>query len=237
MANEVEEWWKSLPPVTKYLFAGSMILTLGANFGFLEFNTLLFDFNRIYSKFEIWRLVSPFLFQGRLGFPFLVNMLFLIQYGTVVEKEFFHNDTADYLTMILFTSLLLLIPGYLIPLPLLGLGLITVIIYYWSRRVPQDQMVRFMFGITFKAMYLPWALVAFRVLMGGMPISELCGILVGHVYYFLTEVYPDQGGRRLITTPQFLKEWFPAPGVRPARPGEGAFQAGHNWGRGNIMNQ
>ena len=45
----------------------------------------------------------------------------------------------------------------------------VVIVYYWSRQ-NADQIVSFYFGITFKAVYFPWALVAMNVLMGGSPI-------------------------------------------------------------------
>lgn len=35
--------------------------------------------------------------------------------------------------------------------------------------------------------------------------EELLGILVGHLYYFLTITYPqERGGSALIQTPQFL---------------------------------
>ena len=36
-------------------------------------------------------------------------------------------------------------------------------------------------------------------------VNLLLGIVVGHLYFFLTMQYPQEfGGRRLISTPQFL---------------------------------
>jgi len=71
--------------------------------------------------------------------------------------------------------------------------------------------------------------------MGGLPISELCGIVVGHLYFFLADVYPAQGGPRLISTPQLLREWFPGLNARPPRPGDGPRNPGHNWGMGFAL--
>ena len=62
------------------------------------------------------------------------------------------------------------------------------------------------FGIlNFNAPYLPWVLLGFSVLIGNTILVDLIGILVGHVYYFLEDVFPNQrGGCRIIKTPQFL---------------------------------
>ena len=39
---------------------------------------------------------------------------------------------------------------------------------------------------------------------------ELCGILIGHMYFFLMFKYPqDFGGPSLLSTPDFLYKYFP----------------------------
>jgi len=47
-------------------------------------------------------------------------------------------------------------------------------------------------------------LCAFKVLQGGMPIAELIGIVVGHLWYFLVDLYPLQSGRTLLKTPAYV---------------------------------
>jgi hypothetical protein len=49
-------------------------------------------------------------------------------------------------------------------------------------------------------------LCAFKVLQGGLPIEELFGIVVGHIYFFVADLYPLQSGNRLIRTPQLSFE-------------------------------
>jgi Derlin-2/3 len=148
-----------------------------------------------------------------------------IQYGSRLEKNSFANRPADFLTFILFiaffltvikTNLLthfffdffffvfvLQIGGLFFEFFILGTPLITSIIYVWSKREPSIQM-SFMFGLRFQSLWFPWVLLAFTVLMGGSPFPELMGILVGHLYFFLKDIYPRTSGVDLIQTPKIL---------------------------------
>lgn len=72
----------------------------------------------------------------------------------------------------------------------------------------------YLFGIRFKAIYFPWVLVAFNVLMGGSPVLEIVGIIVGHIYFFLKDVMPVQYGREFLSTPALLKYYFPSTSSR-----------------------
>ena len=59
-------------------------------------------------------------------------------------------------------------------------------------------------------MYLPWVLFAFNMIIAGGGVMELIGILIGHMYFFLMFKYPqDFGGPSLLSTPQFMYNWFP----------------------------
>jgi len=134
MAGSIEDWWRGMPFVTKWLFAGSLFVTLAANFHLIHWSNLTLDFDLIYQKFQIWRFLTAFLFHGKLGFPFLINLMFLVQYGASVERNTFGNNKADYLCFILFTAGLLLVPAFILGLPTLGESLILAIVYVWSRK-------------------------------------------------------------------------------------------------------
>jgi Derlin-1 len=79
---------------------------------------------------------------------------------------------------------------------------------------------------------------------------ELIGIIVGHLYYFLTYTYPiDFGGSSLISTPAILYQYFPSTrsvrgfNAQPAapradfnqRPPPPQARRGHDWGEGNVL--
>jgi derlin-1 len=70
-------------------------------------------------------------------------------------------------------------------------------------------MVKFFFGVTFKAQYLPWVLCLFNMIVKGGGMLELLGIFVGHIYFFLKFRYAqDFGGPDLLQTPQVIMKFI-----------------------------
>lgn len=51
------------------------------------------------------------------------------------------------------------------------------------------------------------------------------GMIAGHAYYFLEDVYPRMTGRRPLRTPSFIKALFADEPVVVARPGNVRFAA------------
>lgn len=127
--------------------------------------------------------------------------------------------------------------------------MVLSVLYIWCQ-LNKDVIVNFWFGTRFKAMYLPWVLLGFNMILSGGGLLEIIGILVGHLYFFLKFKYPEElRGPSLLQTPTFLKEWFPdqrggvygfgaspqrPQAAPPNRPG-GFFRGGHNWGRGYVL--
>ena len=52
--------------------------------------------------------------------------------------------------------------------------------------------------------YLPFALLAFSVMVGGNWVADVLGILGGHMYYFLKVIHPAAGGTALAETPLWM---------------------------------
>ena len=48
-----------------------------------------------------------------------------------------------------------------------------------------------------QAFYVPFAFVAINVLLGESFVPDIAGIVVGHIYYFLKELYPLTSGRQV----------------------------------------
>ncbi|CAH8621364.1 unnamed protein product [Heterobilharzia americana] len=87
--------------------------------------------------------------------------------------------------------------------------MVLTVLYIWSQ-LNRDVLVQFWFGMQFKAMYFPWVLVIFNLIVRGSAIMELVGIIVGHLYYFFVFQYPQEyGGRAILKTPEFLYRLFP----------------------------
>ena len=54
---------------------------------------------------------------------------------------------------------------------MIGMPLVISVLYVWCQ-VNHETVVQFWFGTQFKAMYLPWALAGFNVLLGGKYVTR-----------------------------------------------------------------
>jgi len=234
----IKEWWDSVPLATRYLFSSAVGFTMAANFGIISAKTLLWYPSLVYQSFEIWRPITSFLFMGGLGFGMLINLVFILQYSKMLETQRFAGRLADYVFMLAFGCSILLIPAGLLKIPMLADGLIMLLVYVWARSNP-DVIVSFLFGIKFKAAYFPWVLIIFKTLMGGVPIMDVLGAIVGHLYIYLKDIYPVVSGKHYLNTPQFLINLLPpGTGINPA----GGVQQPNlpdpqrrQWGQGNRL--
>ncbi|KAJ0979480.1 hypothetical protein J5N97_014954 [Dioscorea zingiberensis] len=85
----------------------------------------------------------------------------------------------------------------------LGISLVFMLLYVWSREFPTAQIN--IYGlVTLKAFYLPWAMLALDVIFGSPIMPDLMGIIAGHLYYFLTVLHPLAGGRNILKTSNWV---------------------------------
>ncbi|KAM6156102.1 derlin-3 [Rhynchocyon petersi] len=193
-----------MPAVTRAYTAACVLTTAAVQLDVISPFQLYFNPHLVFRRFQVWRLVTNFLFFGPLGHSFFFNMLFVFRYCRLLEEGSFRGRTADFVFMLLFGGILMIVLGFLGNLSFLGQALMAMLVYVWSRRSP-GVAIDF-FGLTFKAPFLPWALLGLSLLLGNSILVDLLGITVGHIYYFLEDVFPNQpGGQRLLLTPQFLK--------------------------------
>ncbi|XP_072099554.1 derlin-2-like isoform X5 [Mobula birostris] len=158
------------------------------------------------------------------------------RYCRMLEEGSFRGRTADFLLMFIFGGFLMTLFGIFASLFFLGQAFTIMLVYIWSRRNPFVRM-NFFGLLNFHAPFLPWVLMGFSLLLGNSVIVDLLGIVVGHVYYFLEDVFPNQpGGVKLLVTPSFLKAIFDVAEEDPNyntlpedRP------VGFNWGHGQRL--
>ncbi|XP_072462860.1 derlin-3 isoform X2 [Notamacropus eugenii] len=202
------EFWQ-VPAVTR-AYTAACVLTTAAVLELITPFQLYFNPDLIFRKLQVWRLITNFLFFGPLGFSFFFNMLFLYRYCRMLEEGSFRGRTADFVFMFVFGGVLMTLFGLLASLFFLSQAFTLMLVYVWSRRNPYIRMN--FFGLNFQAPFLPWVLMAFSLLLGNSILVDLLGIAVGHIYYFLEDVFPNQpGGKKLLLTPSFLKVLFDAP--------------------------
>jgi len=229
MPSNFEEWFNSIPRVTRSLLVTMLIVTVAGNFHILPIDYLYLSFEKVFFNFQIWRIVSNFFFLGKLDFGFLIELVFVAKYSQALEAGVFAGQIADYVFMLLFTSLQLLIAGFLFEFFFLAEPLVFVIIYNWAQH-NKNAMMTFFGLFNFPGAYFPWFLLLIRFLMGGSIFAPLVGIVIGHVYYFLKYIYkPGQ----YLKTPRFLYKYFPP--AYANRQGPPQQQQPVNWGRGQQL--
>lgn len=124
-----------------------------------------------------------------------------------LEQHTFAGRTADFVWMVLLGAFALLPLPLIAPalgLPFFAGSLVFMLLYLWSRENPNAN-TSIMGMIKMKAFYLPWGMMALEALMGGSVVPDLLGVVVGHLYYFLTVLQPRAGGPRLISTPAAVR--------------------------------
>lgn len=208
-----------------------MVTTLAVHLDLVSPFQLYFNPTLIVLHYQVWRLITTFLFFGTIGFNFLFNMTFTYRYCRMLEEGSFRGKSSDFVMMFIFGGALMICFAFFVNLLFLGQAFTIMLVYVWSRRNPFIRMN--FFGIlNFLAPYLPWALLGFSVILGNTIWVDLMGMAVGHIYYFLEDVFPEQrGGFRILKTPMFLKRlldevpedssYNPLPEDRPG---------GFNWG-------
>ncbi|XP_053402083.1 derlin-1-like [Mercenaria mercenaria] len=111
-SNDIGDWYRGIPQISKYWFTGSVIIPLAARFNFLDFNNQILLFEPVIYKLQIWRLVTSVLYYRitpSTGFKYLVNLYLLYSYSTRLETGIFDGRPAEYVFMLLFNWLCLVV--------------------------------------------------------------------------------------------------------------------------------
>ncbi|XP_067087049.1 stromelysin-3 [Osmerus mordax] len=211
MARSFTQEYFQIPAVTRAYTTACVLTTAAVQLEVITPFQLYFNPDLIIRRYQIWRLITNFLFFGSLGFSFLFNIIFLYRYCRMLEEGSFRGRTADFVFMFLFGGVLMTLFGLFANLFFLGQAFTIMLVYVWSRRNPHIRMN--IFGLlNFQAPFLPWVLMGFSLLLGNSVVVDLLGIGVGHMYYFLEDVFPKQpGGRKLLRTPELLRTWLDNP--------------------------
>ncbi|TYH13982.1 hypothetical protein ES288_A06G182200v1 [Gossypium darwinii] len=230
MAQAIEEWYKQMPVITRSYLTAAVAITIGCSLEIISPYHLYLNPKLVVKHYQFWRLITNFLYFRKMGLKlvhklsstfnmvsiympdldFMFHMFFLARYCKLLEENTFRGRTADFFYMLLFGASVLtgiVLIGGMIPylsasfarIIFLSNSLTFMMVYVWSKQNPFIHM-SFLGLFTFTAAYLPW------------------GMIAGHAYYFLEDVYPQMTGRRPLKTPSLIKALFADEDVVVARP-------------------
>ncbi|OZJ05930.1 hypothetical protein BZG36_01209 [Bifiguratus adelaidae] len=217
MAIPLETWYYDIPVITRTYITAALSTSLAVQLRLVHPLQLYLNYDLIVYKRQYWRLLTNFLFFGKFSLDLLFHMFFLARYSRMLEEGSFRNRSADYFWMLVLSSISLVILCVFVPftdMPFLGSPLAFTLVYVWSRRNPYIRL-NFLGLFVFSAPWLPWVLLAFSLLIGSnFPTGDLMGIAVGHLYYFLEDIWPREpqsGGRRWLKTPELIVRLIDGP--------------------------
>jgi len=193
------------------------LTTLGVYAKLLNPRMLALVGSWIWQKYEIWRLLTNFFFIGPFSLKFLFEMIWLIQYGGILEKQTYTFNPADFVFMLMFGATVLATIS--LAIPSIGMffnasPMIFMMLYVYSRNYP-DNRTSIMGLFQLQTFYLPFAFLGLTVIQGGDPIPDILGIVTGHLWWYLMDLYPRQSGRVLLQTPHFVKQFVANLGIGP----------------------
>ncbi len=201
-------WFSSLLPITKYYMCIVFGITLCVTYGMLSPYYLMIEYSRAFANLEIWRLLTCFCFAGKFSFNFLMYMMMIYQKLTKYEEEAKENNKySDLVYLLAFVMLVIHIFTFCLGHTyFLCMELLFALIYIHCKRNPEQEVILYFWKM--KNGYLPWAMLLLSVLIGGSILSDLIGIVTGHIYYFLKDLAPVLYGWDVLKTPQFLINWL-----------------------------
>jgi Derlin-2/3 len=70
MSGSPEEWYRSLPIITRGYLTGAFATTILCQLEFIQPQLLILDFGALVGSLEVWRLFTNFLFFGNFSMNF-----------------------------------------------------------------------------------------------------------------------------------------------------------------------
>ncbi|KAJ6788174.1 hypothetical protein PWT90_10199 [Aphanocladium album] len=204
-----DRYWR-LPPITRTLGTWMFVTSIGVHFGHIPFHWL--KYNQFYLRFppEIWRLATGCLITGG-ELSILFDTYFFCNAASYLEKN--HPRMRRQEDFICFGFQLILLCqgidyfGSSIPFRTLTHAFIVALTYTATQRQQGLQVNHMFIPIHFHAPLTPYAMIFISLLLGGRAefILGVYGIVAGHLWEFLTRIYPELGGgSNFLKTPAFM---------------------------------
>ena len=144
----------------------------------------------VLKEHQYLRLFANFFYVGPISAHCVMEIQWIHLISSHLEAQYFHRKPLDYLFLLFVTFSVLLGLRFtsVIDAPYLSYLLGTVLTYIMSRLF-QDMQVAIFFVLPISMRLLPFAFMVLNSMVSGMT-NEVIGNLIGHVLWYLLEVFP-----------------------------------------------
>ncbi|GAA5864184.1 hypothetical protein JCM3774_001249 [Rhodotorula dairenensis] len=200
-----------IPPFTRSTVGGILAVTLPVLLQVVSPYRIAFLPDRIAHRFELWRLVTPFLYGGG-GINLVFSLIMMYRSLLDLEDGHFARRLADMTWAFILIGLGIIGLNTPLETPFLFSPFMMAVTHLWAQTNATRQVN--LYGlITVPAPYFPFAMLGFDLLNGGPAavLRSFTGMVAAHAYYYLSVIWPSSGGapppalvRSLLAPPQLL---------------------------------
>ncbi|TKA58122.1 hypothetical protein B0A53_00524 [Rhodotorula sp. CCFEE 5036] len=200
-----------IPPFTRSVVGGILAVTLPVLLQLVSPYRIAFLPDRIANHFELWRLVTPFLYGGG-GLNLVFSLIMMYRSLNDLEDGHFAMRLADMTWAFILIGLGIIGLNTPLETPFLFSPFMMAVTHLWAQTNSTRQVN--LYGlITVSAPYFPFAMLGFDLLNGGpgAVLRSFTGMVAAHAYYYLSVIWPSSGGspppglvRSLLAPPQLL---------------------------------
>ncbi|EON66525.1 hypothetical protein W97_05770 [Coniosporium apollinis CBS 100218] len=204
----LEQWFYEMPVCTRWWTTATVTMSLLVQTKVITPYQLFYSFRAVFHKSQYWRLLTTFVYFGPLSLDLIFHVFFMQRYSRMLEESS-GRSPAHFSWLLACTSGVILCIAPMFSMAFLGTALSSVLVYIWSRRNP-DTRLSFLGMFVFRAPYLPFVLMAFSILLHNhIPKDEICGVVVGHVWWYFNDVFPRiYNGRKPLDPPSWWIQLF-----------------------------
>ncbi|KPA81152.1 hypothetical protein ABB37_04494 [Leptomonas pyrrhocoris] len=165
----------------------------------------------VLKEHQYWRLFTNFFFVGPISAHCVMEIQWIYLVSSHLEAQYFHRKPLDYLFLLLVTFSILLGLRFtsVVDVPFLSYMLGTVLTYVMSRLF-QDMQVAIFFVLPISMRLLPFVFMFLNTMVSGMT-NEVIGNVIGHVLWYLLEVFPRITGYHPLSVQRLYDRVFAAP--------------------------
>jgi Derlin-2/3 len=198
----------SFPPVTRVYLLLSFIINALCFSKIINGISLLLNLKLVIQHHNFWRLFSHLFYFGETGIKSIFYIFFFSRYSKALESVSFQGRGFEYLYLLITgNSLMLLMKLFVREATFLGPGITSMVVYIWGKKNAQQQ-INLVNLIHIKGSSLPLILMVSSWFLRQKTLkSDIMGMIAGHLYFYLEEIYPRlNGGQKVLSNEKMLKK-------------------------------
>ena len=158
--NDLLNWYNEIPVISRMYLTAAIGATTACFMDLISPLTLYYNYDLIVQKQQFWRIFSSFVFLGSFSLDFLFHLYFVVRYCRLLEEGPYRGRKADFIFMLLFGALFMLIVvacfSTFSKMKFLGHPFGLMMVYIWSRWPDNINVRMSLLGVfQFNAPYLP----------------------------------------------------------------------------------